>query len=232
MILFAIENVSAQDDRYLLSDSRNRTVYKYHSYSLLYDEATEQAAYVAYELTRAEVSGEYERPNISFRTDSKIKTGSATSDDYYKTGFDRGHLVPAADLRHSRIALTQSFLMSNISPQLPKFNRGIWAKLEKQIRNYALQRDTIYVFSGPIFIDDGTLITIGENKVRVPVAFFKILFDPENRNCIGYLIPQAGDHGHLSAYWVTVDEIEGWTGLNFFSGEPDENVLDHNIRWD
>jgi len=82
MILFAIENVSAQDDRYLPSDSRNRTVYKYHSYSLLYDEATEQAAYVAYELTRAEVSGEYERPNISFRTDSKIKTGSATSDDY------------------------------------------------------------------------------------------------------------------------------------------------------
>ena len=97
-------------------------------YSLSYNEKNEQASWVAYELTADQVRGTVKRKD-SFRSDPLIKTGSASLSDYKGSGYDRGHLAPAADMKWSTTAMSESFFMSNMSPQLPGFNRGIWKKL-------------------------------------------------------------------------------------------------------
>ena len=103
-----------------------------------------------------------------------VTTGSAHSSDYTKSGYDRGHLCPAADMDFNPVAMEESFFMSNISPQAPEFNRGIWKDLETEVRNWAKKEKKIYVVTGPVFRDNKG--TIGEDKVTVPGYFFKISF--------------------------------------------------------
>jgi endonuclease G len=108
-------------------------------YILQYNEQFEQADWVAYELTRDEVMGSTDRKD-SFKTDTEIGTGSATLADYRGSGYDRGHLAPAADMKMSALSMSDSFYMSNMSPQHPSFNRGIWSKLESYVRTWAYER--------------------------------------------------------------------------------------------
>ena len=107
-------------------------------YSLLYNEIHEQASWVAYELTKDETNKIYDRTN-KFIVDRSVKTGSATDKDYESSGYDRGHLAPASDMGWSEITMAESFYYSNMSPQDPSFNRGIWKKLE----DYGLDREEL-----------------------------------------------------------------------------------------
>ena len=107
-------------------------------YSLSYNEKHEQANWVFYELTIDEVLGSIKRKD-QFRADPNIKTGSASLSDYKRSGYDRGHLAPAADMKWSSKAMSESFFMSNMSPQTPSFNRGIWKKLENLVRKWAVE---------------------------------------------------------------------------------------------
>ncbi len=115
-------------------------------YSLCYSEEHEQAAWVSYNLTINEVYGDITRTN-NFREDPYIREGSATLDDYRGSGFDRGHLAPAADMAFSTIAMSESFYLSNMSPQAPSFNRGIWKKLESYVRKLAFTYGSNFIFS-------------------------------------------------------------------------------------
>ncbi len=108
----------------------------YAGFALLYSEPHEQPAWVAYLLTDDEVQGTLSRTN-NFRADPGISTGSAALSDYRGSGYDRGHLAPAADMKWSSAAMSESFLMSNMTPQVPGFNRGIWKKLEAWVREQA-----------------------------------------------------------------------------------------------
>ena len=101
------------------------------AYTLKYSEQHEQASWVAYTLKSSHTSGTVGRTN-DFREDYKVKTGSASLSDYKGSGYDRGHLAPAADFKWSSTAMSESFFMSNMSPQKPGFNRGIWKKLESR----------------------------------------------------------------------------------------------------
>ncbi len=114
--------------------TNNSEIIQHTGYVLKYNEYFEQAEWVAYQLTIEEVNGDFERSN-NFRKDLHISTGSATLKDYKNSGYDRGHLIPAADMKWSPDAMGASFFMSNMSPQNPSFNRGIWKKLEGQVRN-------------------------------------------------------------------------------------------------
>ena len=128
------------------------TVTRYAGFMLKYNEQYEQAEWVAYQLTAAEVLGTLERTN-NFKADPNIETESAALRDYRGSGFDRGHLAPAADMKWSTAAMSESFLMSNMSPQRPGFNRGIWKKLEGLVRRWAEENEEIYVVTGPILTD-------------------------------------------------------------------------------
>jgi len=209
------------------STSTTDTIRSYSGFDLGYNETYEQAAWVAYVLTRSEIeSGDADRTD-DFRPDTTISTGSALLSDYRGSGFDRGHLAPAGDMKWSRTAMSESFLMSNMSPQVPSFNRGIWKKLEEQVRQWALEKDSLFVVTGPVLKDISN--HIGESMVGIPDHYFKVLVDlsPPDHSIIAFLMPNAQSSGDLFSYAVTVDSLEVFTGYDFFSSAPDQET----IRW-
>lgn len=202
------------------------TILSYSGFNLAYNEQFEQAAWVAYVLTRDEIeSGTIERTD-NFRADTSIASGSATLADYRRSGFDRGHLAPAGDMKWDHLAMSQSFLMSNMSPQRPAFNRGIWRKLETEVRNWAMEKDSLYVITGPLFSPADSLI--GENGVGVPGHYFKVLVDlsPPDHDMIAFLLPNSGSSEELIQFAITVDSLEQLSAYDFFAGAPDQEVIE------
>jgi endonuclease G len=202
------------------------TILSYSGFDLGYNEEFEQAAWVAYVLTREEIdSGHVERTD-NFRPDTNIATGSASLADYRRSGFDRGHLAPAGDMQWDLLAMSESFLMSNMSPQTPQFNRGIWRLLETEVRNWALEKDSIYVITGPVLSSVDSLI--GDNEVGVPRYYFKVLVDlsPPDHSMIAFLLPNLASSDSLMHFAVTVDSLERVTGYDFFAGAPNREVMD------
>lgn len=200
------------------------------AYSLLYSEEHEQAIWIAYELTSEETNKKFDRSD-KFIVDPDIKTGSATTADYTGSGYDRGHLAPAADMSWSNETMQESFYYSNMSPQDPSFNRGIWKKLEELVRTWAVDNVSLYVVTGPILSDN--LPTIGSNKVSIPKFYYKVLLDYSQPDfkAIGFIIPNQGSKADLSSFAVSIDKVEQLTGLNFYPNLPDqqENSLESSI---
>jgi len=191
-------------------------------YALGYSEYHEQAAWVIYIMTREEATTKEAQRTNKFRSDSQIPTGSATPGDYRRSGYDRGHLAPAADMAFSRQTMADSFFMSNMSPQKPAFNRGIWKDLEALVRYFAITERKIVVVTGPILPKKKT-VTIGTNQVTVPTHYYKIIFDlTPPRKMIGFILPNEGSDEPLATFAVTVDAVEKATGLDFFSRVPKE----------
>jgi endonuclease G, mitochondrial len=199
-------------------------------YALGYSEEHEQAAWVAYKLTSLELIGLQERTN-NYRLDPQIITGSAALSDYRGSGFDHGHLAPAGDMTWDYVAMSESFFLSNMSPQAPGFNRGIWKRLESTTRNFAANCNEIYIVTGPILEPD--LFTIGENCVSVPRRYYKVVLDyyPPEFKAIGFILPNKKSSVELQQTAVTINEVEGATGLDFFSYLPDslEEFLEDSI---
>ena len=216
LILIAITvRISFAQFNYLPASINSHQVISYTQFTLSYNEEHEQADWVAYELTDDEAAMQRDRCDC-FKSDQQVTTGSASKDDYTSTGFDKGHLCPAADNNMSEQANDESFLMSNMSPQLPGFNRGIWEDLEQWVRQQAMIRTNIYVVVGPVFKNN--LGKIGTNEVTIPGYFYKVLlrFDGTVPKTIAFLLPQIGCTGELKDYIVTVNTIESLTGLDFF----------------
>jgi len=189
-------------------------------YVLGYAEYHEQAAWVLYRLTEERVSRPAVRRADKFAEDPAVPTGSATPGDYRSSGFDRGHLAPAADMAYSPLTMKESFYMSNISPQRPKFNRGVWKRLESQVRFFAAMEKDICVGTGPVLPVTKTE-TVGRNKVTVPTHFYKVVLDltPPGK-MIGFIVPNEGSSRPLRDFAVPVSLVEAVTGLDFFSRVP------------
>lgn len=203
-------------------------------FALGYSERYEQALWVSYKLTSDEVKSKKARRAESFRSDPLIPGKSASVDDYKNTAYDRGHLAPAADMSFSLQAMSESFLMSNISPQYPELNRGTWKKLEEKVRDYAVANGALYIVSGPVFDLSTPNITVGKNKVAVPDKYFKVLLDPNSSSpkAIGFVVnnsPREADRS-LADIAVSVDAVEAMTGLDFFNqlDPADEQKLERS----
>ena len=169
--------------------------------------------------------------NDNFREDPEILSGSATLADYRGSGYDRGHLAPAADMSFSIKTMDESFYMSNMSPQKGEFNRGIWKDLEAQVRSFAISEKDIFVVTGPILPKTKT-ITIGQNKVTVPDAYYKVVYDRTSpEKMIGFILPNAESSKRLQDFAVTVDVVEQATGLDFFNllPQPQQEQLESSI---
>lgn len=191
-------------------------------YALGYIEYHEQPAWVIYHMTKEEATTKAASREDNFREDPQIPTGSATLADYRRSGYDRGHLAPAADMSFSVKTMDESFYLSNMSPQLGEFNRGIWKDLEAQVRSFAISEGDIYVVTGPI-LPRIKKKTIGPSEVTVPDSYYKVVWDrtpPEKM--IGFILPNEGSTKSLQSFAVTVDEVEQKTGLDFFSVLPEE----------
>ena len=187
----------------------------YHTgYSVSYNQKFRQANWVAYQLTKEETSKLFNREN-KFVADPLIK-GSDNGIDYEKSGYDRGHLCPAADMGFSKITMQESFYYSNMSPQVPGFNRGIWKQLEEQTRNWAIEYDSLYIVVGPIFSD--SMKVIGPHQVVVPNSYYKVVLDNHKgeEKMIGFVIRNEGSKNQLQSFVVSIDSVEVLTGIDFF----------------
>ncbi len=193
-------------------------------YALGYSEKHEQPLWVAYRLTAEEVQAKNVDRTDDFRIDPYIATGSARQEDYRKSGYDRGHLAPAADLGWSEKTMSESFYFSNMSPQQADFNRGIWRILEAKVRDWAVEHGEIYVVTGPIPTPTGKVI--GSNRVAVPQAYYKVIYAPKSAAMIGFVLPNLGSSRRIHEYAVSVAAVQSLTGLNFFSN-VEKPLQDH-----
>jgi len=199
-------------------------------YSLDYNATHKQANWVYYRLTYDMIKGKAKRFD-NFRPDPKVSAGSATLNDYKDSGYDRGHLCPAADMKISEKAMSETFFLSNMSPQFPAFNRGKWSNLEKLVRSYIKDiSDTLYIVTGPVFI--GNKGSIGKNKVTVPGFYYKAIYSPK-RGGIGFLMPNIKIESPLRTWMVSIDLIEALTGIDFFYQLDDkiENKIESQNEW-
>ncbi len=243
LLLFScITTVSAQKmnlsnvELPVINDDRSNRIITHKGYTVSYNYDWKIPNWVAYELADWEVEGEVPRYD-RFKPDPMVPQNvTATTNDYKYSGYDRGHMAPAADMKWDEQAMKESFYLSNICPQNPNLNGGVWKDLEEQVRDLASQKGRIFVVCGPIVND--TLNTIGENKVVVPQAFFKVLLQEENGeiHTIGFVYENISGRKPMSSYAMSVDEVEEMTDIDFFCSLPDkierrsESVVDFS-KW-
>lgn len=214
--VIGIENSSTHTkDYYPCGDRGDLVEHKY--YSLSYNESAEQANWVAYELTKKSILVPNVKREKWFDPDYSVKTGSAFHRDYRGSGYSRGHLAPAGDMAFSKEAMKESFLMSNMSPQLRAFNGGIWNELEQSVRDWAFDNKSVYIVTGPM-LNRNIIKSIGKNRVKVPSAFYKVILDITSREhkAIAFIIPNEMSTIALSNYVVTIDELETELGFDLF----------------
>ena len=224
MIIMLFFTASVYSQQFELLPKSKGEIIEHKYYTLSYLENFEQAEWVYYVLTPEMLKGSANRTN-DFRVDPKVSSGSAQLIDYKNSGYDRGHLAPAGDMKRNRSAMSESFYMSNISPQSPSFNRGIWRSLEVLVRKWA-SREKLYIATGGILVSG--LQEIGINGVDVPKHFYKVVYDPDNGKMIAFVLPNEKGQKSLKEYVVSVDRVERLTGIDFFPQLIDE--IEENLE--
>lgn len=202
-------------------DGMPSVVKEYEGFVVDFNPENHTPNYVAWTLQDHETSGSSSRSN-KFWTDQEVD-GCADTRDYSRSGFDRGHMCPAADQKWSEEAMSDCFAMTNICPQKHELNSGAWKTLEDKERVWARRDSALVIIAGPIYNGESDE-TIGNIGVRVPDAFFKVLFAPyaSPMRAIAFVYPNMASPGNMSDYATTVDEVEKITGFDFFYALPDD----------
>lgn len=190
-------------------------------YLLSHDPVRKTPSWVAERMTRERLLVKLKRSN-NFQPDLDLPRGQrAELSDYRGSGYDRGHMAPAADMAWDEEAMSESFYLSNMVPQAGEgMNRGIWADLEGKVRKWVEKRGELFIYSGPIY-EKGAARTIGRNHVAVPSALYKVILDPAQGEALALIMPnQPLETEDMPKYLVPVREVERQTGLDFFSTLP------------
>ena len=201
---------------------RTEQVIRHEGYTVSYNSDYRIANWVAYELTGKEAKSKKNERSNKFVPDPMVKGASAGNEDYTRTGYDRGHLAPAGDMKWSAKAMRESFYLSNICPQKPGLNRGIWKELEEQSRLWAMDNGALLIVTGPVMTSD--MKRLGKNRVGVPKTFYKVICMRVGNEykAIGFLLDNK-DYGKtsLQSLGIPVDSVEKVTGIDFFPFLPD-----------
>jgi endonuclease G len=200
---------------------RQEEIINHTGYTVSYNADWKIPNWTAYELTKEEVEGTVPRFD-AFLPDPEVSyEKSANAYDYSNSGWDRGHMAPAGDMKWSEQAMKESFYLSNICPQNKNLNGGVWNELEMQVRELARQKGKIYVVCGPVMSKQPK--TIGTNKVAIPDAFFKVLLQNDNENwyAIAFMFANESGRKPLSAYAMVVEDMQIIADIDFFPALPD-----------
>jgi endonuclease G len=184
-------------------------------YMLYHDNMAKIPTWVAWSITPERVNGCSVRTN-AFATDQSLPRGKrSTPADYAGSGYDKGHMANDAHQSWDDTVERESFIMSNMSPQLPGLNRGIWKLLETATGSWVFSRQhTLVVYAGNIYTPESK--RIGDGKVTVPHQLWKIVIDKDTNEVLAFLFPQAEDQGNdLTKMQVTVAELEAASGIVF-----------------
>ena len=198
------------------------------AYALEHSANWKTAAWVCQHLTAKQLKGEVERDD-DFDPDPEIAKGDrAELKDYAGSGYDRGHLAPAGDFTTSAKLKEETFYLSNMAPQLPEFNRGIWKSIEGFTRKLAEKYGEVWVITGPMFLEQSELDGRGNNrvsirrmgpgKVAVPSHFFKVIIRRTKSGPKALaLVVRNKDYDppfRLDKLVKSVDWVESWAGVN------------------
>jgi len=243
VIYYQVQQVKTKEvnPRYELasiqSDAQEKII-KHTGYTVSYNTEWRIPNWVAYELTAEEVAGTFPREN-NFTDDPAI-SGEAESDVYTNSGYDRGHMAPAGDMKWSSTAMKESFYMTNICPQNHNLNGGDWKDLEEHVRATATKYGNIYICCGPIV--EPSHRTIGKysfEQIVVPNAFFKVLLRQKDSTwtAIGFKMPNKAGNNTLATYAMSVNDLEKLTEIDFFYNLPDsiEEIIESSYNlseWD
>ncbi len=186
-------------------------------YALSYNTEYVQPDWVAYVLTKEEVEAESVGRSDDFYEELDVIPYSAKLSDYKGSGYDRGHLLSSANRNFAEDFNQSTFSLLNMSPQIHRFNAGLFLRAEKAEREVAVDYEIAYIVTGPIFSDDMT--TIGDSEVAVPKEFYKVFLvqgADDEWHAIALILPQEYENGNLNIYTVTVDTVEERTGIDFY----------------
>ncbi len=200
--------------------AKSTTVKRYEGFTVGFNSDNRTPEWVGWELLASETDGAESRSD-RFWQDFELNR-CPSPDDYRRSGYDKGHLCPAADQKWSASAMSDCFVMANMAPQDHALNAGAWKTLEEKERLWAKRDSAIVIVAGPVYAAADRK-TIGDG-VRVPSAFYKVLLAPylEQPRAIGFVYPNMKAPGNMADYAMSVDEVESLTGLDFFSTLPDE----------
>ena len=208
-------------------EKNKKEVLLYRSnYTLSFNKKTNLPNWVAWRLDKKKLVEKVSRDRYGFTADPDMEGENAVvTQDYARSGYDRGHMCPANDSRWSGEAMRESFYMTNICPQNPNLNSGDWNELEQACHRWA-EKEVVYIVCGPILYKKSQAEYIGkEHKIRVPEAFFKVVLSGVEKGtprAIGFIYKNTKGNQPLDAYVNTVDEVERITGIDFFPALADE----------
>ena len=208
-------------------------IMKYQGYVSSYNPETLIPDWGAYELTAAATSGEATRAEKDFSMDFNYRGKQAKREDYFGSGWTRGHMAPAGDFMWDDSAMSETFYFMNICPQREELNNKDWQYLEKQVRAWARKYDKVWVVTGPI-VGDNIYGTIGEDHVVVPDAFYKavMVYDGQRYQSIAFVMGNDAERYWLQDCALTIDDLERKTGLDFYPALPDDVEEDTESRYD
>ena len=211
-----------------LSSNRSQQIIEHIGYTVSYNLDWLIPNWVAYELTEVETYGDCPREK-KFAPDPQVKGNPVVHKDYSNSGYDRGHMAPAGDMKWSAQAMRESFYTTNICPQNRNNNAGDWKDLEEFARDLAQCYKSIYICCGPIVTDESN--AIGTRHIVVPHSFYKVFLRQKTDGSwtsIGFVMPNAAGNRPLMTYMHSVDEVEQLTDIDFFYNLPDsiENAIE------
>lgn len=193
-------------------------IVKHKYFTIDYNETNEQPDWVSYSVTSERLLNQVVDRKNNFKADKMVLTKSAAVADYDKSGYDKGHYAPCDAFKFNEEAMSDSFLMSNMGPQYPGFNRGVWRKAESYVQKLAFIYDKVYVVTGSLTF--GKAERIGKNNVAVPDMFYKVIYDSKKNFLVAILIPNIEDPAKkdntISDYFVPKTYIETVTGIESF----------------
>ncbi len=203
----------------------NATV-RYKAITVYYNKRLRIPNCVAYELTNTQVAmadapDAEKRNNYNFNRDNKV-AGCPDWWEYKDTGYDRGHMAPAMDMRWNRTAMEQCFLMTNICPQNHDLNDGEWRHMEEAIHTWARSAGRLVIFTGPIVGQNDTKRTGKHHDIAVPQAFYKVVYAPKHDKAIAFIFDNKKAPNSWTNYATTIHEVERRTGINFLASLPDD----------
>jgi len=204
----------------------NQTV-KYDHMTVYFNPSNRIPNCVAYELTNTQVSmgdapDAEKREDYKFYKDEKV-SGCPDWWEYKETGYTRGHMAPAMDMRWNKKAMSQCFFMTNMCPQLKELNDGEWRHMEEAIHLWGRKNDRLVIFTGPVLSKNMKKID-KRHDIAVPGRFFKVVYAPSSKRAIAFVMDNRGLEKSWTNYAVTIDKVEEITGIDFLAS------LDDNIE--
>ncbi|MCP3968310.1 MAG: DNA/RNA non-specific endonuclease [Lentisphaerae bacterium] len=215
LAILAFIGISTISWAYVLpEDDYEGQVVEHFAYTLKYCRKWQQAYWVAYEINADKLRNPACKRKDKFRPDPAIDGGSARLSDYARSGFDRGHMAPAAVFKWSPKAMLESFFLSNMSPQTKDCNRRIWKMVEARVRDIAMEYGTINVITGPVVLGN-IYEQIGKSDVAVPQLYFKVVLDKNLKPIECFVVPNRGSKYPPSYFRVSIKFITALTELRF-----------------